>query len=151
MNNTKVKFYFIANLIVWSLVIIRGCLWNPKLPDDLPISVGMNFNPKLSVSNDTFSIQPSARDPFLGILTSKDFTSQKKVSINKVEEVYIPILYHGSIAKEDSKDIVYIVTIENIQYFMKPGQVLKDIKLLKGAKESILVKYNGTTKTITKL
>jgi hypothetical protein len=137
---------------IWGTVAYK--IWsglNPELPEDIEMPVSSTFNPNATSEIDTFSIQILDRDPFLGTLTSKQSTTQKVTSVRKAEDVYIPIQYHGSIAKEDSKEIVYIVSIENTQYFMKSGQVLKDIKLLKGSKESIQVTYQGTTKTIAKL
>lgn len=142
----------VAVIGIWGTVAYK--IWsglNPELPEDIEISVSSSFKPNATSEIDTFSIQTLDRDPFLGTLTFKQSTTQKIASVKNAEDVYIPIQYHGSIAKEDSKDIVYIVSIENAQYFMKAGQVLKDIKLLKGSKESIQVTYQGTTKTIAKL
>jgi len=137
---------------IWGTVGYK--IWsglNPELPEDIPLQLTTNFKPNVSTIVDTFSIEPLERDPFLGKIISKETNVKVSNPIKKSEDVYIPILYHGMIAKENSRDKLYIISIENQQHFIKVGQTVNGIKLLKATNDEIRVTYEGISKTILKI
>ena len=121
------------------------------MPQEVRQGVEVVFNPKTNTVVDTFSIQISKRDPFLGTLLVKKKpikrTSKKTI---KKEVISIPLLYHGSVSKQDSKTKVFIVSINGQQHLMKLGQTINEVTLIKGNSKDIVVTYKGLKKTIQK-
>ena len=109
----------------------------------------MSFNPKTNTTVDTFSVQATDRDPFLGTLRSK---KTKKVNTTKSKKqdifVWLPISYQGLVKKQGSKQEVFIVNISGKQYLVKPGQKIDGVTLLKGNVKNIVVRYKNKQKTI---
>lgn len=150
----KTKTYVLLGLvaIIWGTVGFK--IWsgfNPDLPNDIPLQLTTNFNPNVSTVVDTFSIETLERDPFLGKIISKETRVRASKPITKNEDVYTPVLYHGMIAKENSRDKLYIISIENKQHFIKVGQIVNGIKLIKANIDEIRVSYNSIVKTIKKI
>ncbi len=142
-----------AVLGIWGTVafkIVNGI--SPDQPQTTAESFDVAFNPEVQKDKDTFSIQTIDRDPFLGTLSAKKQASKRAKSINvkpNTSGVAMPIItYGGSIQKQNSKEKVFVVNINNKQYLLKVGQVINDVKLIRGNKESIVIRFNGTNQTI---
>ncbi len=135
---------------VWGVVGYKILsVTNPTLPDIAYQNTDVSFNPKTSIKMDTFSIQTVNRDPFLGTLYVKKKSVSKKIK-PKEPFVWVPIIYHGNISKQDGKTKVFIISIDNQQHLMKKGQVIKEVKLIRGNNSNIIVSYKGDRKTIPK-
>jgi hypothetical protein len=149
---TKKKTYLLLVVVISVWGAIGYKIWiglNPSLPEVIQQDVTIAFNPKTNSVIDTFSVQSFARDPFLGVLSQKNKTKGKKTI--KKEMVWIPIQYHGMIAKQNKRNKVFIVTIEGQQYVMKVGQLINGVKLLNGNNTTIYVSYKDVKKKIIKI
>jgi hypothetical protein len=152
-HKTKTYILIVLVLGIWGIIgykIMSAA--NPTTPKVGPNTFGVSFNPKLKTEQDTFSIQVAQRDPFLGTLLTKKKTKQKK-TLKKPKAapfVWVPIIYHGNIAKQDHKNEVFIISISGQQYLIKQEQVIKDVKLISGNSKSITVNYKGQRKVFTK-
>jgi len=142
-------------------LVIVICIWgyigykilsklNPELPEILNENEVVSFNPKKKVKIDTFSIQTANRDPFLGSLSIK---GSKKAhfqnSNNKKASSTRSITYKGLIKKQQSKEQIFVVDIDNKQYLLKQSQTVDSVKLIRGNAKSIVVRFNNKTQTIT--
>lgn len=123
---------------------------SPNEPNEIPQSFDVAFNPKPQKAMDTFSIKAIERDPFLGTLTSRKKASKTSKRNKQLEpEKAMPnITYGGLIQKQGSKSKVFVVNINNQQYLLKQGQTVADVKLIKGNKTAIVIRFNGKNKTI---
>jgi hypothetical protein len=151
-NKTKTYVLLIAVLVVWGLIvykIINGL--NPELPELKPQEITMAFSPKAIMQVDTFSIQKTNRDPFLGTLQTQSTIKSKNTSKNlkpKEEEPWPQVSYGGLIKRQNSKEEVFVVTINTVQHLVKKGQVIEEIILLKGDQKNITVRYKNKQKVI---
>ena len=108
----------------------------------------MSFNPKNEKKTDTFSIQQTERDPFLGTLERKKRVLKTK-SVLKKKPVYSPtITYGGTIQKQNSKNQVFVITINNKQHLVKKGQTVDSVRLIRGNAKHIVVRVKSKTQTI---
>ena len=149
-NKTKIYILLTLVLSIWGVIghkIISAV--NPASPEIIQQNFDTSFNPKTNTEIDTFSIKPSERDPFLGTLYIKKKSIQKKIKPKELF-VWLPIVYHGNISKQDSKTKVFIISIDNEQHLMTLGQVIKGVKLIRGNNSNIIVSYKGVRKTMTK-
>lgn len=148
-NKTKTYILLAFVLGIWGVIgykIISTI--NPAAPDMVKAEFKVSFTPKANTVLDTFSIQTTKRDPFLGTLNTKKESIAKK--IKKPEMVWIPILYHGNVTKQASKNKVFVVTIDGEQVLMKVGKTNKEVTLIKGTANEITISYKGNRKTINK-
>lgn len=105
---------------------------------------------------DTFSIVANYRDPFLGKMTLTPSENDKpKIPVKKIEKPVEPVrwpsvVYHGMIKNQKTNKELYLVTINNQDNMMKPGDVFSDVELKKVYKDSILVIYKKEIKTFRK-
>lgn len=152
-SKAKTYLLLIAVLSIWSIIGLKiVSTLNPDAPEVNQQENTVAFTPKNSIEADTFSIQPSERDPFLGTLVAKKQESSKPTTKTPKEAlVWMPIVYHGTVSKQDSKEKICVVSIDGQQNIMKIGQEMNGVKLLKATNTEILVGYKGAKKTIPKL
>ena len=142
-------------LAVWGIIgfkIISTI--NPDAPEVSGQNIAINFNPKTTTLIDTFSVQTAERDPFLGTLSLKQkskSTNTKSSTKIKSTVIWVPVLYHGAIAKQNSNTKVFVISIEGQQYVLKIGQEIKGVKLIRANPKEIIVSYKGVKKTILKV
>lgn len=116
----------------------------------MPVAIQQNlnieFSPKTTKTIDTFSIQNTKRDPFLGTLAhNKKIT--KNDNLNSTEDQQ-EILYKGLVKKQNTSDQIFVVNIEDSQYLLKSGQTINNVKLVSGNAKSIKVFHNNKYLTI---
>lgn len=152
-SKAKTYLLLIAVLSIWGIIGFKiVSTINPNVPEVKQHEDRVAFAPKASIEVDTFSIQMSERDPFLGTLLVKKQEVNKSVnSIGKEPLVWMSILYHGMVSKQDSKEKTCIISIDGQQQIMKIGQDMNGVKLLRATNTEILVSYKGARKTIPKL
>lgn len=152
---SKVKTYLllIAVLSIWTIIGFKiVSTLNPDIPKISQQEDMIAFTPKNNIVADTFSIQPSERDPFLGTLVAKKQESSKPTTKTPKEAlVWMPIVYHGTVSKQDSKEKICVISIDGQQHIMKMGQDMNGVKLVRATNTEILVSYKGARKTIPKL
>lgn len=145
-NKTKTYILLAAVLGIWGTICYK--IVNGLSPQGVQVTAQnfeVSFNPKQPKQTETFSINDVDRDPFLGTLTSKKTAtkSPKKVSVVKSDVAMPSITYGGLIQRQDSNSKVFVVNINNQQHLLKLGQTINDVKLIKGDKASITIRFNG--------
>ncbi|GAA3614546.1 hypothetical protein Q4Q39_02670 [Flavivirga amylovorans] len=152
---SKTKTYTLLGLVlaIWGIVGYRIILTiKPTEPNTSKQNINVAFNPKINTKVDTFSIQPLDRDPFLGILHKKrNPISNTKKAVLKTPILWPSLVYHGVILKQDSKEKVCVLSINEKQHIIKVGQNIENVKLLKANSKEASVIFKGQRKTITKL
>ncbi len=136
-------------LVVWGIVGYKIMITiHPKkaIPDMVDFS--SSFNPVYEQKVDTFSISMVNRDPFLGTLMVKKKALNKSIKKNRLE--WIPLEYHGTISKGKDQTTLFIISVNGKQYIFKKGQVIEEVKLIRGTKSSVLVSYKKERKTFKK-
>lgn len=123
---------------------------NPDIPEINKNTIDLSFNPSINTQVDTFSIQTLSRDPFLGKLATNPNTKKSSKKVVQTE-VHFPVLYHGTISISNSKNKVFIVSINGQEYFVKIGQEIDGYKLIRANTKNIVVRYRGVQKTINKV
>ncbi|MDD7886050.1 hypothetical protein [Flavivirga sp. 57AJ16] len=150
-NKTKTYVLLALVLGIWGIIGYRiVSTINPVAPDVVQQGFEVAFNPKAQIEVDTFSIQPVNRDPFLGTLLVKKKPKRTFKKPTQPKVVWLPVLYHGSISKQDTKTKVFIVSINGQQNLMKIGQTIHGVKLIKGNSNSVTLTYKEARKTIQK-
>lgn len=151
--NSKAKTYTLLAIVI--------CIWgyigykilsklNPELPEVANENEIVSFTPKKNVEIDTFSIQTVDRDPFLGTLSFKNTKKTRSKSSNgKKAPPTRSISYKGLIKKQQSKEQIFVIDIDNKQYLLKQSQTVDSVKLIRGNAKSIVVRFNNKTQTIT--
>ena len=145
----KKKTYVLIVLVtsIWATIgykLISGYGSNSTAPP--PQEHDHTFPTNPSTTSERFTISPINRDPFLGRLDRGEKKSKQRIT-NKKSSAYRPtIIYEGLI--KNTSDQVFILTINGIQHLVKRGQSVDSLKLLKGNTNKVIVRYNGTLKTI---
>lgn len=111
-------------------------------------NITVNFKPKAIKEQDTFSISSFSRDPFLGTFKVKPVKKRQAAPVVKKEITWPAVRYSGLIGSVDSKQQIYFVFVNNVQYLMKLKDEMNGVKLLKASKKSITVSYQKQQKTI---
>lgn len=148
-SKTKTYILLASVLGIWGVIgykIISTL--NPETPELASTAFNTSFTPKVTTTLDTFSIQATERDPFLGTLYTKKRLITK--STKKVEVVWLPIVYHGSVTQQASGNKIFVISINGEQHLMKLGQTIKEIKLLRANANEITLSYKGERKKIKK-
>ncbi|WP_291287860.1 hypothetical protein [Flavobacterium sp.] len=143
-------------LMVWGAVLFQ--LFSFTNSDEI---VATN-NPELRIKplklnqRQSFTIDVNYRDPFLGKMYSENnapktkATGSKPAKAPKPKEtlVWPTILYKGLISDTKEKTKVFMLIIDNKNYFMKIGDTENGVFLKTGDKESVYVKYKGNLNLI---
>lgn len=139
----------VAVLSVWGIFgykIISTL--NPVQPETLSQQLSVNFKPKPAIKNDTFSIEPVLRDPFLGTIKNK------KVSYIKATKRTTPVewpkvIYGGMVKKQNTNAHIFVLNINDTQYLLKKGQGINDVTMVSGNSKEIVIRYKNIPRTIT--
>ncbi len=150
-NKTKTYILLALVLGIWGTIgykIITGL--NPDAPEQVEDEINVSFTPEEIKKTDTFSIQTTERDPFLGTLTrsNKPRTNTTKTPKPIKEESVPQITYQGLVKKQNSSQQVFVVTVNGKQHLLKRGQSVDDVKLIKGNAKEIVVLNNHKQQTI---
>ena len=141
-----------AVLAIWGIIGFKiMSTLSPEPPQAKKQEDRIVFTPKSHTVKDTFSIQPVQRDPFLGTLyVKKQEATIPRTTKPKEAFTWIPITYHGTVSKQDSKEKLCILSINGQQHIMKTGQEVHEVKLVKASNTDIQVTYKGQRKTVPK-
>jgi hypothetical protein len=136
---------------VWGLIGFKFLNAVDNSPKELAMAAPDEiFVPKQMKEREIFTIAADYRDPFLGTVYAPK--KKKKTGIAKKTKKKVPeksIQYTGFITDKSSKQKIFFVTIEGQQQMMSVNDTFQEVKLVRGNKNSIKVKYNGRTQTIT--
>lgn len=152
MNKTKTYLLLVVVLAIWGTIgykIINGI--NSNTPELKVQEFNVSFNPKINPKIDTFSIQKTNKDPFLGTLTSKLIKGKAKtISKDKKTEYYPVVSFSGVVKKQNTSDQIFVVSINNQQYLLKKGQKADSVTLINGNIKAIIVKYKNKSQSISR-
>jgi len=148
-KNNRTYLLLAVVIGIWGIIgfkIIKASNPYPKLV--VQMTSNEIFEPKQVKKRDTFSIAANYRDPFLGTVHAP---KKMRKTTSKVVKKQVPdkvISYTGFITDKASKQKVFFVTIEGQQQMMGLNDTFKDVKLIRGTKDKIKVRYNGKTQNI---
>lgn len=150
----KNKTYILLAIVLGIWGTIGYQIFSKLNPGEEPIVAQNNnvsFTPKKDIKKDTFSINTSHRDPFLGTLYNKSKTATASSSKKTVKDTlkWASIVYKGKISKQQSSNSIYILEINGTQQLLKVGKKYEGITLIKGSKKSIVVSFKGKRKSIS--
>ncbi|MNK95318.1 hypothetical protein D3C87_1155500 [compost metagenome] len=157
MKNKK-NIYILLPLVllVWGAVLYQ--VFSFTKSDEEPAVNNSEFTIKpLKINKrESFAINVNYRDPFLGKMYAPQTASNTKAKSSKtVKEpkpketlVWPTILYKGMISDSKEKNKIFMIIIDNKNYYMKIGDTENEIFLKSGDKESIYVKYKGNLNLI---
>ncbi len=148
-NKKKTYLLLVAVLSIWGIIGYK--IWtglNPGIPEVAQQDVDVSFNPKANAVIDTFSVQTTDRDPFLGTLRSQQIVkSSPTLNKNHKKLIWLPISYHGIVKKQASTQQVFVVSINKQQHLLKKGQRMDSITLIRGNAKAIVMRYKNQQKT----
>lgn len=151
MKNKKNIYILIPVVVlVWGLIgyrIFAGI--NPSAVEHTKIEQRTVFKPEQLVENRNFTIEANYRDPFLGTLENQysNKPKKKKIKVKKEEVVFPDIQYKGMFKPGNHGKTVFLIEIDGSQLMFKLKEEHHEVKLLKGDKEQIVVKYKTEKQT----
>jgi len=125
---------------------------NPSTQEIAQVTSDQIFVPKDIKEREVFSIVADYRDPFLGTVKAPKKVAKKTSKEPVVKKAPIPtksIQYTGFITDKSSKQKIFFVTIDGQQQMMSLNDTFQEVKLIRGTKSSIRVKYDGRTQNIS--
>lgn len=155
MKNKK-SIYFLLPVVVfiWGAVLYQFFSYTTD-EELMEVSSGsFNLKPLNIKERDTFSIDVSYRDPFLGktYMTATGDKGNKNTGKRqiKTEEpiVWPSIVYKGIVSDSNEKTRVFMLIINGQTFLMKKGDIENDVFLKEGNRESVYVKYKGNLNII---
>ncbi|WP_420571656.1 hypothetical protein [Kordia sp.] len=154
MMKKKGKTYILLTVVLGIWGTIGYQIYSKLNTDDSPVIIAdssVSFTPKKTIAKDTFSIDTTHRDPFLGKpYHSKKSARVKRVASVKKDSVIFPQLrYKGVISKQRSAQNIYIIDVAGTQQLFRVGKTITDVKLIKGNKKSVTISFKGKRKTIS--
>lgn len=142
-------------LLVWGAVLFQ--LFSFTKSDEIITANNseLTIKPLKFNKRQTFNIDINYRDPFLGKMYTADTSpkpkgngSAPKVAKSKETLVWPIILYKGLISDTKDKNKIFMLIIDNKNYYMKIGDTENEVFLKSGDKESVYVKYKGNLNLI---
>lgn len=139
-------------LCVWGFIGFQffGAV-NPSTQEIAEVTSDQTFVPKQIKEREAFTIAANYRDPFLGTVQAPKKKNKKNKSTRANKQV-VPsksIQYTGFITDKSSKQKIFFITVDGQQQMMSINDTFKEVKLLRGTKNAIRVKYNGSTQNVT--
>lgn len=147
------KTYILLAVVlgIWGLIGFKFfSAVNPASPEILAIVSNKIFVPKQIKERDTFSISANYRDPFLGAIQVVKKKLKKRTNTAAKKEV-LPtklIQYTGFITASNSNQKIFFVSVDGEQQMMSINDTFQEVKLVRGTKNSIGVRYNGKTQNV---
>lgn len=155
-NKKNIYILFPLVLFVWGAVLYQ--VFSFTKSDEIVTSINPEFNVKpLKINQrESFDINVNYRDPFLGKMYAAQTVSTIKTGISKTKKESKPkeilvwpiILYKGMVSDSKEKNKIFMLIIDNKNYYMKIGDTENEIFLKSGDKESVYVKYKGNLNLI---
>ncbi|WP_075343325.1 hypothetical protein [Tenacibaculum agarivorans] len=144
----KTYILLVVVILIWSVVGFQFFGYLNAHTEDIPEINYKKFTPKATQKKERYKVAEHTRDPFLDKYKS---VAKKKTTSNRKKVSTIPFpntSYQGIVMNKNSKS--FIVTINGNQHIMKTGSVINGVKLVSGNSNTIRLRYQGQTKTVTK-
>ncbi len=151
----KTIYLLVLVILIYGTIAVRFLLW-----DDSPEVVGMlssaqntSFQASPVQNIKSFAIANDYRDPFLGTISIKNRSATKSTttprrSQSETKIKWPSVLYKGLVSDSKNGTKVFAVSINNEEYIIRKGQQVREITLIKGNKEQIIITYQGAQKTV---
>lgn len=143
-------------LLVWGTVLFQ--LFSFTNSDEIVVdnTSELIIKPLKFAPKQSFIIDVNYRDPFLGKMYATNTTTETKTDGSKTIKtpkptetlVWPTIVYKGLISDTKEKNKIFMIIIDNKNYYMKIGDTENEIFLKSGDKESVYVKYKGNLNLI---
>lgn len=152
-KNHKTYLLLAAVLSIWGMIGSKFLsAVNPSTQEIAQVASEQTFIPKKIKERETFSIVADYRDPFLGTVQAPKKKVVKRKSVPTIKKEVVPtksIQYTGFITDKSSKQKIFFVAVDGQQQMMSLNDTFQEVKLIRGTKSSIRVKYNGRTQNIS--
>ena len=148
-KNQKTYLLLGAVIIIWSAIGYQVYIrLNPTIPELKQEMNAFEFQRIDSNKRSEYVLKEAYRDPFLGGLPSKKKRVQNKV-ISKPSTTQSPtIVFNGVV--QTGRVQSFILTINGAQQMITIGEVFSGVKLLKGNKNRVVVKFGNRIQTVEK-
>jgi hypothetical protein len=157
MKNKKLLYLLVpAVLLIWGGLFFR--IYNRMNATAPAVEAFRNQGDSMSYQgmNDTFSIAPNYRDPFLHKNASFRESDAKHVLKQKPkpapeQNVKWPIvLYYGMIKNQESNKQLVLVQVDGVSHRLKPGDRIGGLELKKVYRDSLALSFGKEIKMIRK-
>lgn len=157
MKNKK-NIYILLPIVlfVWGAVLFQ--LFSFTNSDEIGVANNseLTIKPLKLNKRQSFTIDIHYRDPFLGKMYAANTDAKAKINGAKTPKAAKPkealvwptILYKGLISDTKDKNKIFMLIIDNKNYYMKIGDTENEVFLKSGDKESVYVKYKGNLNLI---
>jgi len=148
------KTYLLLAIVIgiWGIIGFKFLnASNPNGQEIAEVTSDQIFVPKQIKEREIFSIAANYRDPFLGTVQAPKKKIKKRTATTIKKKETVPqklIQYTGFITDSRSNQKIFFVTIDGQQQMMSQNDTFQEVKLIRGTKSSIKVRYNGRTQTI---
>ncbi|MDT7831229.1 hypothetical protein RQM59_02500 [Flavobacteriaceae bacterium S356] len=148
-NKNRTYILLVAVTAVWGTIGYKlYSNMNPSTEKAMVIA-NTDFKRIQTSKGEQRTIQPDYRDPFLGkIYRKKVRPTTKKKTIKKDPIIFPPIEFIGIISGNTNS---FIIQINGQQEIFKKGQTHQGVMLQKGDTKSVIIRYKGASKTITRM
>lgn len=148
------KTYVLLALVigVWGIIGFKFfSAVNPATKEIAQSTSDEIFIPQQIKERELFAIVADYRDPFLGTVQAPKKKGAKRSTKPTIKKEIVPaksIQYTGFITDKGSKQKIFFITVDGQQQMMSANDTFQEVKLLRGTKTSIRVKYNGRIQNI---
>ncbi|HET6227837.1 MAG TPA: hypothetical protein VFF27_16250 [Bacteroidia bacterium] len=158
MKNKKMLLVLIAGtLIVWGLIIYK-IIAGIHSDDDSIVLQHAETVIKEETLPDTFSIDPTYRDPFLGKIQNREVVYDEQPAQPRVvsKPIVTPtaawptVAYHGIIKNSKLKKEMILLEVNGQEHMVKIGEIIEGILLSKAYRDSVEVQFSKEKKIIHK-
>lgn len=147
-KNTRTYVLIALVLIIWGVLGFRFLTFIQ--PDEIDTNSITKIDNKVvsETIQDTFSIKNDYPDPFWGSLAEN--RTKKSISRAISAETHLPFVvrYTGSIVNATTGSRLFFISVDNEDYLMRKGDVIKGFRLINGTSTSVTVRYQKITKKI---
>jgi len=148
MKNIKNIYILMpAVLVVWGIIgyrIFSGIVPSHKKSEEIVMLTP--FQPKEVIKKEVFELKLDYRDPFLGTLSIREKKIIKPKPRVKDSIVFPNISYKGIFSSSNNSNTIFLVMIDGNQEMFKKHETHQQVKLLKGDKKKITIKYKTEKK-----
>lgn len=148
-KNNKTYVLLAVVIGVWGIIGYKFIsAVNPTQKEIVQVASNKIFTPQELKERTVFSITANYRDPFLGTVNAP---KKAKRTTSKKPQKQVPeksIQYTGFIGDTSSNENIFFVTVNGQQQMMSINDTFQEVKLVRGTKSTIKVKYRGATHTI---
>ena len=159
MKNKKIIYVLLPlTLIIWGMIVYKIFFNTDTQEESSSFVQSKRVKNSAVTSTDTFTLLLNYTDPFLKQerrVTPNNGSTTKKTTEPKpqknTEVLNWPIVKYGGLVKQVNKENeLAIVSINGSSTFMKTGETVNDIKLIRIYNDSIIVSFQTQKRTIKK-